>query len=431
MKRLYMFTICLMAIIFSSIEVEVKAEDMFPEFKRESIRTYIPIEEINFSFQEDLEHEVGFNFSYNINGQLFIVPSKGHIQTLTEGFSGVTDKSTPWKTLTELLAAYKNSDLDAVRDLYSDESQTVITEWLSEPEVKERFMNFMKSASGMEVLLGFDHKQGFLALVNVDYGIGDPIFDKDVTPFFFVQSGTEFLLSATTLDEPIDTNISMYLQTGLSVADLVASKHGLSIEKIGNGYGIVRGSGIDCGEDCLEVYVEGTAVWLQATSDEFSTFEGWLVDDEPLKGQLSMKEDTIVTAVFEKIPPKEYALGIEKSGTGEGRVSDSETVCETADCLEFSTLYAGETESQLVKSGIDCGETCSGTYIEGTTLRLKAVATEGSEFVEWLVNGEPLVADPAITDNVTITAVFEEIVSPEEEPTDEEEQVIEQTTETP
>lgn len=422
MKRLHIFIICLMVMMFSIVEGEVKAENIFPEFNKSSIRIYIPIEEINFSFQEDIEHEVGFNFSYNINGQLFIDPSQGHIQTLAEGFSGITDRSTPWKTLTELLAAYKNKDLEAVRALYSDDSQAVINEWLSEPGLEERFMDFMESVVGMDVLLGFDHKHGFLALVNVDYGIDDPVFDKDVTPFFFIKSGSEYLLSATTLDEPIDTNISMYLQTGHSVAELPAVKHGLSVEKTGTGDGSVRGSGIDCGEDCIEVYVEGTAVWLKADSDEYSTFEGWLVDGQPLSDRLVIKEDTTVTAVFEKIPPKEYTLTVELAGNGIGAVSDSDAACEVDDtnCLELFSFHAGAEEAPVELVGLDCGETCSATYTEGTTVYLYAAADELSEFVEWQVNGAALTEPLEIAADTTITAVFEPITPPEPEPQTEE-----------
>lgn len=409
MKRLYIVALCFILSLFSR---HIEAADRFPAFDVYQVRLYIPIETIVEVYQEDLEHEVGFNFSYNIVGQLFPDSGDGHIQKVSEGFSGTTDKSTPWKTLTELLAAYQRRDAAAVKALYTPESLPFIEKLLSDPEVNARFTVYMESIKEMEVLLGFEHKGGFLALTNIDFGDSP---ESGLTYFHLKQVGSEYLLNSTTLNEPITFNLSRFLQLGNKLKDLPAPKHGLSIEKIGTGDGTVIGSGIDCGEDCLEVYVEGTAVWLQATPDEYSTFEDWMVNGEPLKGQLSIKEDTIVTAVFEKIPPKEYTLTIETAGTGAGVVSDSETECEAADCLEFSTLYADEAEAPFVESGIDCGETCNVTYTEGTTIRLKAVAMEGSEFVEWLVNGEPLVANPEITDDVTMTAVFDAITSPEEE----------------
>jgi hypothetical protein len=46
---------------------EVKAQDSFPEFQTSSKRLYVPITDIVHGYQEDLEHEVGFNFSYNVD----------------------------------------------------------------------------------------------------------------------------------------------------------------------------------------------------------------------------------------------------------------------------------------------------------------------------------------------------------------------------
>jgi len=111
-------------------------------------------------------------------------------------------------------------------------------------------------------------------------------------------------------------------------------------------------------------------------------------------------------------------LTIEKSGTGDGTINDNETACESADCLELFSLYADEEEAPFAESGIDCGETCNATYTEGTTVYLKAVAAEGSEFVEWQVNGEAVKVPLEMAQDKAITAVFEEVSPPEEEPDD-------------
>ena len=388
----------------------LEAANVFPEFEKGPIRVYIPIEEIRVGLQEDLEHEVGLNFSYNITGQLLTEAGQGHIQMISEGFDGVTDKSTPWKTLTELLAAYQSTDADAVRALYTPESLPKINNLLSEPGVEQRFIEYMQAIQGMNILLGFEHKHGFFVFVDVDYG-DTP--ESGLTPFFFVETDDGYLLEATTVNEAIIANIGIYLEKGHTVADLPAPKHGLSVEKKGTGDGSVRGSGIDCGEDCIEVYVEGTAVWLKAAADEYSTFEGWLVDGEPLKDRLIIKEDTTVTAVFTKIPPKEYTVTIEKSGTGEGTVTDSDTACESTDCLTLFSLYAEETDAPVMQSGIDCGDTCSVPYTEGTTVYLKAVAADGVEFVEWQINGEPVTEPVEMTEDTVITPIFNTLEPPQ------------------
>ncbi len=410
MKKIY----CLIVVLLICAMLnEVHAKDTFPDFTMSAIRLYIPIHQLR-GVHEDLQHEVGFNLSYNIRGQVFSEPVNGHIQTITEGFSGISNRSTPWETLTELLAAYHNADIQAVRELYTDDSQNDIGSFLSDPELLQRFQEFMQNIVEMHILLGFEYKEGLLALTRIDYGVTDPHGRKNVTPFYFVKSGEEYFLSSVNLTEPIDSNIASYLQE-YSITELIAPKHNLSIEKQGNGNGIIKGSGIDCGEDCVEVFVEGTTIWLKAEPDEYSTFDGWLVDSEPLNGRLVMQEDKIVTAVLTKIPPKEYTLTVEQQGTGEGMVTDNETACESEDCLTLFSLFAGEEESTIVQNGIDCGDTCSVTYNEGTTVYLQAVAIEGSEFVEWQVNGEPVTEPLEMTQDLTIVAIFDTVELPEDQ----------------
>ncbi len=411
MKRIYIllfcFTMCLL------IVPEVQAENVFPEFDLSLKRLYIPIDKLPIPF-EDLEHEVGLNFSYSLNCQLFIDPLQGHIQTLSEGFSGKSDKSTPWKTLTELLAAYHQTDIEAAISLFTPNSQGYIRGKLSTPDIKSGYIEFMKALAGIEVLMGFGFKDGFLAMTNLIYNDAS----SEPARFYFVKSNEQYFLSTITLrteEDPMYANIAVFLRS-YPVKDLTAPTHALSVEKQGTGDGNVRGSGLDCGDDCQEVFVEGTAAWLKADGDEYSTFEGWLLNGEPLIDRLVIKEDTTVTAVFEKIPPKEYTLAVEKSGSGDGIVMDSDAVCETAECLKFFTLYADEEEAPIVESGIDCDETCSVTYLEGTTVYLEAVAAEGSEFVEWQVNGEAITTLPEITEDLVVKAVFDTITPPEEQP---------------
>ncbi len=71
-----------------------------------------------------------------------------------------------------------------------------------------------------------------------------------------------------------------------------------------------------------------------------------------------------------------------------------------------------------MQSGIDCGETCSVTYTEGTKIVLNAVAADGSEFVEWRVNGETVSGPVEVTQDTTVLAVFDEVTPPEDAPVD-------------
>lgn len=57
-------------------------------------------------------------------------------------------------------------------------------------------------------------------------------------------------------------------------ANLVPA-HALTVSRTGDGSGMVRGNGIDCGSDCSHTHREGTRVELKATPADGSRFAGW------------------------------------------------------------------------------------------------------------------------------------------------------------
>jgi PKD repeat protein len=80
-------------------------------------------------------------------------------------------------------------------------------------------------------------------------------------------------------------------------------EYDLTITKTGAGSGTVESSpaGIDCGAECTEIYVEGTAVTLSAVPDAGSYFSGW--SDPECSGtgdcMVTMNADTGITATFD------------------------------------------------------------------------------------------------------------------------------------
>jgi hypothetical protein len=62
-------------------------------------------------------------------------------------------------------------------------------------------------------------------------------------------------------------------------ATFTANTYTLSVDRTGNGLGVVTATGIDCGTDCSESYAHGTSVTLTATPStaaaSLSTFGGW------------------------------------------------------------------------------------------------------------------------------------------------------------
>ncbi|MDM8523025.1 hypothetical protein QUF80_06585 [Desulfococcaceae bacterium HSG8] len=174
-------------------------------------------------------------------------------------------------------------------------------------------------------------------------------------------------------------------------------KRTLTVETLGAGSGTVSGdpAGIDCGDDCSEIYDAGTVITLTAAADQGSAFAGWsgacLNMDETCT--VALDEDQDVIATFDEIPAEttEYLLTVEKDGAGSGTVS-------------------------AIPAGIDCGDDCSETYEEGTVTTLTATADEGSEFAGWSGACTGTEACVITADQAqTVTAAFDEIpvVTPE------------------
>jgi len=112
----------------------------------------------------------------------------------------------------------------------------------------------------------------------------------------------------TSTEEEIDA-----ADDSLSTLKDMAYGRTLSMTRDGTGAGTVTSSptGIDCGEDCTELYISGTTVTLTATADSGSSFAGWSGDCSG--DSLTMDADTTCTATFNLTEP-----GGNKSDDGGG-----------------------------------------------------------------------------------------------------------------
>ena len=132
----------------------------------------------------------------------------------------------------------------------------------------------------------------------------------------------------------------------------------LTIDKAGSGSGTVTSSpaGINCGSTCTHDFAHGTAVTLTADDASGSTFTGWAGCDSSngTTCQVSMTNDKTVTATFQLI----RTLTVNKGGTGSGTVTSS-------------------------PAGINCGNTCTAGFADGTTVTLSAAPASGSTFSGW------------------------------------------------
>ncbi|MBI5057601.1 MAG: M6 family metalloprotease domain-containing protein [Nitrospirae bacterium] len=132
----------------------------------------------------------------------------------------------------------------------------------------------------------------------------------------------------------------------------------LTVNISGNGSGTVTSlpAGINCGNDCTEVYNYNTEVTLSAVADTGSTFAGW-------SGACSGTGSCIVTMdaarfVTAGFTLDTYDLMVSKTGTGGGVVTS-------------------------LPAGINCGADCTEPYDYDTYVELSAVPDTGSTFTGW------------------------------------------------
>lgn len=166
----------------------------------------------------------------------------------------------------------------------------------------------------------------------------------------------------------------------------------LSINKYGTGAGTVQSKSllappiIDCGLKC-SAYIPGPG-WITfiATADSDSTFSAWsgcdtINSDNSCSVYLSAPVRR-VTATFDKL----QTLTVSKLGTGTGTVT--------------STYPASPV--------IDCGSSCSESYVQGTQVTLSATPDPGGIFTGW--SGGCTGTDTCmltLTDDTQVTANFD------------------------
>ncbi|HKG92307.1 MAG TPA: hypothetical protein VKA84_10465, partial [Gemmatimonadaceae bacterium] len=140
-------------------------------------------------------------------------------------------------------------------------------------------------------------------------------------------------------------------------------KFSLRIATDGDGRGSVASApaGIACGAGgtgCAALFDPGTSVTLTATAASGSRFVAWAGDGctgSAPATTVAMTADRNCTATFALV---RYTLGVERTGTGSGRVTSD-------------------------PAGIDCGTACSADLLQGARVVLTAAADEGSYFAVW------------------------------------------------
>jgi PKD repeat protein len=145
-------------------------------------------------------------------------------------------------------------------------------------------------------------------------------------------------------------------------------EYDLTITKTGAGSGTVESSpaGIDCGADCTEIYVEGTAVTLSAFPDAGSYFTGW--SDPGCSGTgdcaVTMNTDIDITAMFDSCanPPVRIngAIPVYYStlqGAYDAAVEGDVIQSQAARFIENLNINDIGSKYVILEGGYDCGYT--------------------------------------------------------------------------
>jgi uncharacterized repeat protein (TIGR02543 family) len=144
-------------------------------------------------------------------------------------------------------------------------------------------------------------------------------------------------------------------------ANFVLEQLVLSVNNSGSGSVSSGDSTISCGNTCSASYNYGTVVTLTATAATGWTFNGWTgggcAGTTSPTCQVTMDAAEAVTAIFAE---NRYNLTVATGGVGGAT----------------GTITSGDSE-------INCGSTCSATYLYGTTVTLTATPGSNSLFTGW------------------------------------------------
>jgi parallel beta-helix repeat protein len=216
--------------------------------------------------------------------------------------------------------------------------------------------------------------------VTAPTGVGSGI-DCGTTCTETYAYGTPITLTATPNADSIFTgwtgtgcseNVTIITQMSCT-ANFALSGHTLTLNKAGTGNGTVSSTGIDCGADCTESYVNGTALSLNIIPDANSTFTGWT--GTGCSENFAITSDMSCTANFALL---NHTLTVNKAGSGSGTVSST---------------------------GIDCGTDCTESYVSGTAVTFTITPAADSSFGGW--SGANCANSFNITADMNCTATFD------------------------
>ncbi len=140
------------------------------------------------------------------------------------------------------------------------------------------------------------------------------------------------------------------------IATFAQSVATLSVQMTGSGAVVSTPAGIDCPRICSATFAAATSVSLTATPAAGFTFSGFSGACSGPLCPLVLSGDSNVQAAFTAVPT--HRLTVALSGTGKGSVTSD-------------------------PAGIDCPDTCTATFQEGTAVTLTATPDPMSRLTLW------------------------------------------------
>ena len=168
---------------------------------------------------------------------------------------------------------------------------------------------------------------------------------------------------------------------GFTVGSGGSINYTLTVALAGTGTGTVTSSpaGISCGATCSGSFASGSSVTLTAAANSGSTFASW-TNCPSVSGNtctVSLTGTSTVTATFSTTP--NYTLTAAKSGTGTGTITSADTFINCGSACSASypsgttvTLTAAATNGSTFSSWTGCtsvsGSTCTATVSAAATV---------------------------------------------------------------
>lgn len=141
--------------------------------------------------------------TYNLKGQLFAAGQNNIIQETAAGFSGKSDKATPYQTLTELVSVVRKSDWKAMKKLYVKSSAKELDNLIPEDKRADYFKS-LNDNKEVKVIGCFEYRNGVLVLIE------NP--DKSVNTAFFVKDGKKYMMQRLVDSSALVWNLSLYFR---------------------------------------------------------------------------------------------------------------------------------------------------------------------------------------------------------------------------